>query len=1783
MKNRTDGNRRHKAEYSCRLLALLLCLCMVLSLFGGVITLPAAASAKKTDSAGTTVSSKETASEIKSRLMHQIRCNGWDPYSENMSLDEFYALMELFEEGQLPLHSNSASEAVAASKTPIAKAAAATLLSTSEENDEPLFIPREFFLFSGLNPVGKTDDQTGALIESLPGTDINGNNRGAPLDYDTNTGSTEEPEDYPAGLDNYNGGYTRPPALWEGVPVTKNEKTGALQAILTAGGKYENVSSISGDVDQDLFLAYNERYVRRVTVQGMEATILGAIKLSGTDNYVYYYLTDKNQSSDVSTTTLSANQKFIVEYLPIEHVVDYKVLVDSTDGLNGTDITDKTPAQTPDLTGEDTTVNVEGTDIAPGTTWKNIIFGTDRPNKTDGGAYAFNAYAPYGYVVEFYLQEGDAKPTLQMGRKAVEEDGQFYGGLYTAVNNGWALGMEPDYYNGTPIEGGAILPNTQTAPETLTTSGVFSNGNVTSNRTIIAVVHKSADPTFLVTPLKFNTDNVSNRGTSAYDKVRTDGGDLVPYDYEDVYKWSRGESSRYKYKEDDPTLSAEKKNLAVGNVATVDKWNWQSSAPYNDRVAMNKEADGTWSYRWTWQTNNDHNGYIMDSLSINGVSIMLPFYPKVSLRNDHKVGTNGGGTTWYTEANIGNGIHVKVELLMVFHPDGAQQRVYSISVSGARSNVSISAMNLMTGDGAAEFVAYDLIGITDRFGTASVEYYSDLNDWRTAPHGGIVVDDDKTKTGLNTNGDPQSYSANIRFKLADGYASPYYLWEATKDGVISGVGGKDDLQASIPRKDDGTVDYDLMRSVKSIDEISGTPESKYIYGPDNNGWYYIRISTQGDYKIALLTIVARPVRYILRYVPSYFSVNEPIREGSTVGIVPKPDDMPTFDHTDEDMSFWGDNANSIPRAQYDTKDGRYYDTWEDTFAILSPTYPTDPNTEKDGVTYRFVDWVLVDNDYNPIWAHWDDDGKAYIQVPTDSHGNRYLITSNEHADGGGHPALWDSDQQTLVVGSDYTVKWNSVSKQCDLYKNGAPVTEDSWVVLTRDGMLAYEGKNDPVTLPESADLTELLADWCVIDTDDEAVPIVQSSVLRYLGGSSITLRDVNQFAIANDSLGGPETDIFVLRLMPEWDPITNPFNYNVALNWVDAQGDLHEEFFSDYWNSVLTDWVITNGGLTVQIIQEATPFKDWIAMNPTYTFWDRVNNNNALFKSSQNNEGGEITDKDREAMREEMAVAIAEDIPALEYDEDKNSKYQLVLNALCRRDISGNDLGLPTPDDGIGNGKDDFWRLGAYAFQVFEDNGTIVIWMYEDKGGLVFHKDADPEAYIYNDQFYFTVDLVRVGEAGSLLSGNYKAYPERIGGKTITDADAWLVTFENGSITNIVKNDGLDHSDDPPVTHFTLRDGEGIELYIPAGRYTISEVGSMSGQLYQVELEYDGEKSQDEQDDKGWQLPEGDLRLHGSETTYYPPTGTIPDGVEQVSATVEFEIGEHDIVHTLHFHNITNALTIEKSVHRDEHEHSYDDYFQFSAELTLPSGMLPERDTDIATGKPYDFFYATRYNKDGTITQCRLTVEQPDITKPDEWVAKALLFPVLNAVDGDIIYWTNGIIPLTVGTVRSAADYRYFYSFFLDADGNEIPCRLVVTQASLTGPWEVQSFMLYDSDDALWHPSDFNKHTDGIWLADNERLSIIMTPVFSGISYVVEEIGLDVNEWSARDAQKGVLTAGTASLAKFINIPIDAPDIDMMPSGGGIGAIPFYIGGCALIFLSLAIALRNRKMRRRSY
>ena len=1237
-----------KTESLCQWLSLLLGLCMVTSIFSGVVSFPALArKIERTkpkeevwEEFGQTEPRGQAQEEIKDCLMRQIKEEGWDPYSEDMSVDEFDDLMELFQEGTLPVEEEGPAVEVSVTNPDFDESG-----DKGSDMDEPdtdsdandLYIPRTMFLFSGLN------------TENLPGLDAAGYNWGKPLEYRYSQtgedGAGQTKWHYPSSLSSFNYDYTRPPEEWNGIEIKDN-----TQVHVIVPGINKDDHTISGDVDQKLFPQYDGYYVRRVTAQNNDVNILGVIWLREKNRYVYYYTNSEEQSTDVSVTILPEGQKFIIQYYIRERSVEFQVKMND---VNGEDVTSQ---------------------------WIDDIFGTDRPARTNLGAYAFTAQAPDGYTLSFYLAKENSdggwdNPKLQLGTKKEREKESE--GLYTGVNGGWALGEEPVYDKIIPNNSYSVLVNTDKGPRTLTTSGTFYNNLVTEDRLIIAVLRPKPKPVFAVRPIQEGLAGVKGRGTAAAEG----------YDWEADYEYAMGKSTRDPY----PGRPAAYPNL--GDPASS-SWDWGNS----NSVEMTENHDGTYSYSWIFQTNDPQINYFLDALEVNGVGVTVPFYPHYLWDNKsgESIGSENGMDAWYTETTLPDGAVVRVEYLLVF---GNAQRHYRIIVSGARSNISITGMNLnMYYTGAVEFSIYQLDGVTgatveDSDAHVEAIQYYDKGDEGKGKKPGWSENKQKANVVINAidykTGDTDNGGANIRFKLEEGYESPYYLYESAREGVIYGkdhsrqasatrnVTGhvdRENQNAVVPYISDGTkpwmrydgdtpipvskkgellydedghpfTDWSRIRveednegkvlvpklydsggkpmTIKDViadkgkkvfnfgEDINTNLKSQYIYeGAD--GWYYIRLTGQGrwvndiiyidangtgnPYKIALLTIVAHPKRYVVRYMPNTLEGFEDA-EGNVIVAKRTPENMPVINHSDACPIFSQLNDPDRPAEQFDDNSGAFYDVVVNNIAVLSRAQPTDPEGY-----YKFVDWVLVGEDYQPVRRH--------------------------------------------VIGPDGN--WLKV--------NGEYVTEE----------------------------------------------------IHFASGS-INIGDISEFGILNADMGPIDADIYVLRLMPTWEKIERPFHYTVALNWVDASGRLHDEYFHGLWPDVLTYYELDKNGLTVMVLTDASPFRKWIAQHPTYTFWDNVNN----ATDGENYDKTDFAHEDRESdayknlsddeksEEEKIQDALDAYFSEMKVETNRQEKYDAVLQALLNKNKEG------SPE------VNDFSRNGDYTYAVWEDKGVIAIWMYE--------------------------------------------------------------------------------------------------------------------------------------------------------------------------------------------------------------------------------------------------------------------------------------------------------------------------------------------------------------------------------------------------------------------------------------------------------------------------------------
>ena len=1456
MKSMKSGKRLNTTALLYRLLVALLCVNIVLSSFCGSIYFTVQA----TDSS---VKQDETREEVKERLLNQAKNDGWDPYSADMSVEEFYALMELFDEGKLPLESEVSQKSREYSVDKQVIAAGESLVNESTSSDvEDVYIPRTKFLLSGIS---KYDVRRAGTDDSQP-----------PLKYDNDTNyevieyatGDEVRYYYPKGLDPHSMGYMRPSNDWNGIEIT-DMKT--KRVLLVEEGTNDDNKAVVGDVIQSHFSKYTGYYVKQVTIDGANINVLGMIELE--DRCVYYYLSAEGQNTQVSTTTLSDEAKFIVEYVPNEHQIEYEVK------LNDEDVTHDTPngvvfygSNTP------TTVN-----------WVESIFGAGRAHRTTDGAYSFDVIVPYGYELQIligidmtvdipyqsrepskndfyvqinhtgkkeavhdawlnayytYLQKEDFVTSREDFNKHIIETKDSETGNITlkwavlndadsqdeaahnAVlermaerindfilhNNGYALGTYPQYTEKGP-GGFRLLPNEKKGPTEHTMNDTFYNHLVKADRTITAVLTKQSAPTFDVSQILTNSDGAKDRGASAKEDFALKS--IKPYDenrdyYDADYDYHLKNGAKTINGSDDPL----KHSAEYPNIENIGGWNWTASEESfftSKSLDMKKDEDGTYYYCYFFQTNSKDN-YYLDVFEVNGISVQIPYYPKFNWNNSYKVNNKyeiaDETHPYYTEVKLADGATFRLEFLLGWSPGGNVQRHYRVTVTGARSNVVITGLNLIQyGSGSDEFATYNLTGVYSDLGGESqtapaIEYFAKSGSWtRKAQSNVIVYDSD----GINFNGDTTNYyGANIRFKIANGYGNPYYIWANRHGDPINN-------QTSVAA--DGTSNPII--SLKSVSRLMPGDEgalvgnklsSQYIYN-GGDGYYYLRVISQDDadgthYKIALLSVVARTVKYTVRYMPSYdpndgedpwsgFVVDDKTGEMTelTDGIDVDYKSMPTFEHDPDICDLWEmakDETGKVPQEyqdimyQYDDNSGPYYDLIYNNMAtIASNTYGTIRPKDKNK-NYTFVNWVVVGEDFKPV--------------------------KNE--------------------------------------------------------------KNKPI---------------------------------QFISGA-IDFKQYADYTVKHVAFGNDEVDINVLRLMPVWRPINDPFTYNVVLNWVDALGEIHVENFSDYWDSVITEMTI-GGKVYVYLNKDANPLLDWIANHPTYTFWDDVNN--------------ATTDR-------EIEKALAGYLE----NGKKHKNYQEILDDL-----------LQTGEYVEGTTNHPFDRMGGDIFVVNGDNETISVWMYEDRGGMIFSKEVQQDPFATDDEYYFTISDAKVGENyDTPLSGIYKAYPQFVYDENglprdRLESDAWLVKFEDGKIVSI---DG-----DESVTYFTLKPGDGVALYVSAGKYTVTELGSKSGRAYKARVTYTSSTGS-LVPSESWEIPQESelLWLRGSKNEYVNPDDWGNE-ISQVSATVNFQIGEKQVVQTLTFWNQTMSLLVQNDLIAPKDHVLWDKNFKYSVQFTLPEGEKP--------------------------------------------------------------------------------------------------------------------------------------------------------------------------------------------------------------------------------------------------
>lgn len=517
----------------------------------------------------------------------------------------------------------------------------------------------------------------------------------------------------------------------------------------------------------------------------------------------------------------------------------------------------------------------DGSDV-PSEITKESIFGEGYATETVNRAYSFDVRIPNGYTARVYRYTYDENGQVNENSE-IDLINKF------DKNNGYDLGTNTVYKK----SGNNIVVDTEKGPESRLMNETFYDSKVTENRHIVVKLTKNINPPKFDAHFWLTTENANGRGTVS------------------------------KSTEHDPSN---------GNLYPkfTNQWSWGDLAKDNGQENLKLEEDGSYSYTWIFQTNKDTapGGLILNALSINGVNVTIPFVPG-------EIGYDGGQRSDIPSPETANseesikttvlpdGTIVTINYVRAFNGGNkCNQRVYEIKITNTYSDIYVTGGNFHQSSGAEEVIAYSLVGVhadenNNGMQNQSVQYYGlDNNNWNNMPLSSVHVGKFLKKSATN-NGDASHGGATVRFKLVDGYINPTYALRNLDGSVING-----------------------QEASQVIKTLPANLETNKIYGPDTDGWYYIKVSEQGQNDIALLNVEATQMKYVVQYT-----------SGSDVS---NPTNMPNY----KDIAG---------NPSYDSNGKNYYNIKTNNVITINSNIPIDPSGYK-----IFKYWEVLDEEGNVI-------------------------------------------------------------------------------------------------------------------------------------------------------------------------------------------------------------------------------------------------------------------------------------------------------------------------------------------------------------------------------------------------------------------------------------------------------------------------------------------------------------------------------------------------------------------------------------------------------------------------------------------------------------------------------------------------------------------------------------------------------------------------------------------------------------------------------------------------
>lgn len=420
-------------------------------------------------------------------------------------------------------------------------------------------------------------------------------------------------------------------------------------------------------------------------------------------------------------------------------------------------------------------------------------------------SYSFDVNVPVGYTAKVYREYTNPVSffvELTGDREDIEDESLRKSRI---INAGYPLGTEPTYeWNGNNL--GQLSKD---SPPTFLSHATFEDDKVGQRPHLVVELTERNDVPVFDASRVVNHIGLSGRGSTGIDVGWTGSG------YPD------------------------------GNISTTDNWDWSKDTSLLHNIPLTKDPDGTYSYNWTFQTNSSNN-MILDVFQVNLTPIQVPFIPETtSKEQDAEAAIGNPGTFAITK--LSDGGEVKIRMIREF--GSVPQRVYTVDFSKIKGNITVTNGNLhFRGNDPRCFIG-PLTGIyttsKDRVG---LELYDD-GWWEPELFYG-------TSRLFGDVGDYDNYGANVRFKLMEGYKNPTYSYsngeiypgtiESTRIETENGFEQTEKPDAIVPIIE-GTVDEKYLNS-------SGKYLSGHIYGPDTDGWYYIRIIKKPDSNLVIATL-----------------------------------------------------------------------------------------------------------------------------------------------------------------------------------------------------------------------------------------------------------------------------------------------------------------------------------------------------------------------------------------------------------------------------------------------------------------------------------------------------------------------------------------------------------------------------------------------------------------------------------------------------------------------------------------------------------------------------------------------------------------------------------------------------------------------------------------------------------------------------------------------------------------------------------------------------------------